>query len=269
MRFSILTSAVAALSLVGCAQEEDAAPAPTGFGIIRLYEFYGWMGVNGCFRDGPAAPSTACRTSTIGACAVTECSIPQQPSVPGPSTGPRATAGTISVVGLLADGGIGTASNAPSETGSDADSRFWAPGTTVTVSATGGRVPAFETTLKLPKPITLTSPTCGFFCDTIRSDEPLTLTWTGDAEATVMAYLNANHTQDGVVYLLSAECVLPRSPATLPAELLTRFAAKGGQNGYVVSLGTLNQQRVVAGDFDILLQAAGGGGAVFVRPPPK
>ena len=269
MRFSILTLAVAALSLVGCAQAEDAEPTPTGFGIIRLREFYGWMTVNGCFRDGPATPTTACRTSTIGACAVTECSFPQPSSVQGPSNVSSASAGTISAVGTLADGGVGVASSAPSEAGSDADSRFWAAGTTVTVSGTGGRVPAFEHPVKLPKPITLTSPACGIFCDAFPSNEPLTLTWTGDAEATVVAHLNASHTQEGVAYVMSAECVLPRSPAILPAELLTRFEAGGGQHGYSIGIDTLNQERFVAGDFVVLLEAAGGGSGFYVRPPPK
>ncbi|MBS1153525.1 MAG: hypothetical protein H6Q89_5223 [Myxococcaceae bacterium] len=66
-----------------------------------------------------------------------------------------------------------------------------------------------------------------------------------------------------------AGCLVPRSPATLPAELLTRFEAMGGQNGYSVWLGTLNQTHFVAGDFDLLLEAAGDGAGFFVRPPPK
>ena len=171
MRFSILTSAVAVLSLVGCAQEE-AEPGPTSAGSIRLKEFYGAMGVSACFREGPAVAPTysVCKTSQLAGCKMSECDTPLPiRAVPQPATVSITFAGTITVVGTHTNGGVATASTKGGEdVSADFGPPHWAGGTTLTVAGSGDRVPAFESKVTLPAPIHLTSPNCGFACEVER-----------------------------------------------------------------------------------------------------
>lgn len=274
MRFSILTSAVAVLSWVGCAQPE-AEPGPTGKGIVRMKQTSGTLFVAGCFADGPVVPSQQCKTTTVQGCLVTECAYtPSQPVPTGATNVSPTLAGALHVVGTLADGSVGTASglldDASTRLPSDETSFEWAGGSELTVTATGARVPPFEQKITLPKAITVLAPiVCrGFGCPSLPANTPLRVEWSGDAEGMVVAYLGGSHTDNGVSYSRSAQCTLPRSPGSIPVEVLQQIEAAGGQNGWTFGLGAINQKHFIAGDFDILLEAAtdGVGGSYFKRP---
>lgn len=255
MKPAMLMGALA-LAACGGSGPPDEEPAPGAVGGIFLMEFSGFLIVNEAYLDAPPAPTSHCTTSTVGGCALTECRY--SPNVSGLK--PRQhRAGVITVKGLLEDGSLGIASNNPLAF----QSRHWARGTPLTISAAGAVTPPFELTIKRPKPIQLVSPKCTFPCDEVRPGLPLTIAWEGEAEATVVARLTAGIADNGRHTSVSAECVLTHSPVTLPPEVLRPLEAVDGS--YFLSVVTQNQLRYQAGAYDLLVQVSDDVGGAFVR----
>lgn len=270
MRLSILTAAVAVLSLTltGCG---GGAPKR---GVVQLFDSSGIKSLSTFFVETPAT-NQFCTRSTFSGCAVSECTFPSTPT--GTGTIVRDSAGTVTAVGMLADGGVAIAST---DTSVPLSLDPWAEGAPVRVSATGGRVPAFDNVSVIPpRPIALTTPACGFNCtDEVSTAEPMTLAWEGDAQATVVAHLRSNSgkDKDGATHHVSIDCTLASSPATISPAVLQRLQQKAEPvtlpNGatapgvsYNLSLEAFNQTRFVAGEYDMELTATEWGGVVFFQ----
>lgn len=128
------------LGTVGIDNLPDADGPEPEYGSATAY-FFDYMGSTGCSRivDGPCA---AYRCGPAGPITSTE-------------------AGVITVTGTtppvtLEPSAVGQAD--PSYTEVESEAPFWAEGDVVTVSAAGGAVPAFETTLVAPTRATITAP---------------------------------------------------------------------------------------------------------------
>lgn len=249
MRLSILTSAVLTVA-VGC-----GAPAPetTKTGFILVTEDPGYLSVSAFFRETPTPAQ--CTNSTLAGCSVTDCTF--SPNVQTVML-PTDRAGVITAEGQLADGGRAAVTTKGSDP-REASMQRWAEGTTFTVSATGGAVPAFSgVSVKAPRRIEVTSPKCQLSCpEPLRANAPMPIVWTGEAEAPVVARLMTSASiGTDTNRLLTVECLLPKSPGSIPAEVLHHVADARGPGGFAtVSVKASNRTTFVAGAYDMTLEA--------------
>ncbi len=209
-------------------------------------------------NDAGAAP---CVRSTIGRCSLLEC--------PGADAGVTypvlvptisASAGVVSIEGTQFDGGVHLA------TGDGVDlfvaaQRAWHGGETVSVSSSGGDVPAFSGTVVAPEAIEFTSPRCaGPFggCGTLPRNTPLTITWTGGTTTSVRVSL-LSVDPDAPRARLSAVCTFDASPATVDLEVMQRLVPTSAGATNSLSLSARNARTVTAGEWTVELTASGVG----------
>jgi hypothetical protein len=194
----------------------DAGPLLTG--SISFIQVAGTFSFYAIFQ--PAPSSTAgCTASTSGACTLTVC-----PSAPMPQ--PGANAGTISFSG----GSIpaGAALPGPSYEYSTSGS-LAAQGDTLSVSATGGTVPAFgPQSVVVPAAITLTAPTVGN-PTLIPTSSDLAVAWTGGQNGATMAFGGGSN--DGTTRF---ECTWTATAGqgTVPQAILAGLTGMSGQIGW-------------------------------------
>jgi hypothetical protein len=177
------------------------------------------------------ANTVACKQSTDGECAITECtaSAPAQDAgvadagMPEPVKAP--TAGDITVaasqtITLAADDkGAYAAKTGQVE--------LFAPGADIKIDAKGDTVPAFSKTMKGPSAITVTSPSFPAAPATLTLDrtKALPLVWTGGTagEVTVTISSSAN----GAMTLLACKYAANANKGTISAGAMGKLVATG------------------------------------------
>ena len=140
------------------------------------------------------ANGSACDIHDDGPCRITDCTT--EPSDAGTPTYETVSAGTVQVMGAnqplsLTPDASGTYD---AITGQE---RLWSGGGTLTISASGGAVPAFQDTLFAAAPVNLTSPSLpapGSPQITMSTSGPLNVAWNGGMGGTVTAMLTRSIT---------------------------------------------------------------------------
>ena len=212
---------------------------------------------------------TPCTTSTVAGCEVEECGEFVLSSEPLRWE----NAGAIKVDGVRLDAGFNfefdpacTGTCVPYRSPRELLPRLWNGGETLTVSATGGDVPAFSgKTVTAPSEITLTAPVCSpelasADCGLSRSAD-LTIAWTGGASTTVLATLRSNRSNRHVVM----NCRFASSPGIVSAEAMSKLGADDAGYSSVLSIQGSNRTTFTAGDYDIAFEANNSEFTKFVK----
>ena len=138
----------------------------------------------------PGGPAYRCPEQAFGDCVFVSCT-PRRPAdpLPAPDSGVISIAGGAAPVSLspLADGTYDIVTQSTS---------LWSGGETLTVSSTGGDVPAFEGEVGAPMRVTVTSPTTDVADWSLARDADLTVTWTGGAAGEVVVLFGTMATED-------------------------------------------------------------------------
>jgi hypothetical protein len=204
----------------------DLATPIEGYGTIYAYLTratastveYESTAVGASFSYPSTSTSTAtCTSTTVGDCEVTSCS--------GGSTGttpPGAAAGTVTVSGGAKTVTLQTSALGPVSESTNA--LYWNGGQTLSVSATGATVGAFNATLVVPQQIVVIHPylpATGSVA--ISRSGGLTLDWSGGQAGQAVFVLAAGSGGSST----SAICRYPASQthAVLPAQVLMMFPA--------------------------------------------
>jgi hypothetical protein len=180
--------------------------------------------------------------------------MPVDCMVPGCNTPNLASAGVITVTGgsmtiTLPDPTSGR--YAPYQ---NAMATFFAGGETLTVSASGGAVPAFATMVTTPGKVTVTAPTptvMGIQSSlTIERTRDLAFSWMGGGAGNVMISISADASVGPGGGLTQAVCtfVATAGNGAIPAQALASFPMNGSGSFTVT---TINSAMVTAGAWHI------------------
>lgn len=138
----------------------------------------------------PGGPAYHCPEQVFGDCVFVNCT-PRRPAdpLPAPTSGVITIAGGAAPVSLspLADGTYDVVTQSTS---------LWSGGETLTVSSTGGDVPAFNGAVGAPMRVTVTSPATDVADWKLARGEDLTLTWTGGSGGEVVVLFGTMATED-------------------------------------------------------------------------
>jgi hypothetical protein len=221
-------------------------PLPDGGLMVSANAAFGY------YTDGD------CTQTVQGACTVTTCPN-QSERVLG-----EVPAGSVTFTGsFLPPAGLVLLPDARGHYRGNLQMPVWVGGEVVTITASGGAVPAFRDTMTMPKRITITTPT---FVEgqTLRRDEDIVLQWTGgEASAGQLTVFLIGQTS--TVRAVRAECTYPVSngTATVPAAALSKLAP----GSYAVRGAVRTLKAFKSGTFDITLSpfayTAWGGTAVL------
>jgi hypothetical protein len=122
-------------------------------------------------------------------------------------------------------------------------------GTPLTVSASGGDVPAFSASVMAPEGTLLTTPVCqNSNCGVVPKSQPLEVTWSAPTFGTAVVELIGGMSQVRCAVMASSRRL------TLPVDLLARLPAGQG----VLSVGGAASTTVAAGTWDITFTARDG-----------
>lgn len=221
----------------------DAAPQMrTGF-ITMSSDLTASRGqIDVAFLEG--GPAFRCPPVVLGDCTFYQCTYrdPQDP-LPAPS------AGTISVTGAgsysLVPRGDGTYE------GVFQQQSLWTGGETLSVSATGAGIAAFQGTVRAPREVTATGSVPPPAADTwnIPRGTDLMVTWTGATEETVKIIVGSVETQDPV----EVECLFPGAAGsgTVPSSLMLLLPTGTG----TFTMFSQHVTRLTAGDWSVKLRA--------------
>jgi hypothetical protein len=205
--------------------------------------------VSAAFAESAASlVDTSCPPVTMGECTVSVC----EPDDAGPS-GPMGnlSAGAIKVAGTgvpvtLTPDPDGTYEPA---TNSSTLGPFLPPDSTISITASGGMVPAFQGTLMMGGAITLTSPhVSGLFAQLPTGDVPVA--WTGGSSTDrLVLFLSANSASDASMEA-TIQCVFTGGSGTVPAAAMAMLSGMGS-----FGAGPFATTSVTAGAFDVTMQA--------------
>ena len=205
-----------------------------------------------------------CTRTTLSSCVVLEC---EHSGVALPEPVAR-NAGTVTIDGLLEgplsvaflDGGYPTAWRR---------TRGWHGGETLTVSASGGDVPAFsDVRLNAPGDIELTAPPCrAGHCGAFSRAADLPIAWKAPAGTGLHVTLSST----GVAGTVHITCDFATSPAVIPAAAMSRLlirppelqhtgpgaplGGQGGINGPWLFVAPMTETTVSAGAWDVRVVA--------------
>jgi hypothetical protein len=209
-----------------------------------------------------------CQTSTVGSCTVSTNCDPYGPvlSCISPSAGVLSLGGTS-----LEDGGfIGLVETvAPNWNGTYPETysnAVFADGDTVTVTAGGGTVPAFQASVIAPGCLDLTSPQPpdGGRSYVIATTQDLQVSWTGsEPNAQVWVVLSAQHAGPNLVDV-SCSFTATSGQGTIPQPALLPLA--GGGNG-ILSIYQERSNSFLAGSYQIQIVARNFGGPPDLTSP--
>jgi hypothetical protein len=194
-----------------------------------MSEFYGQ------FAEGPS--NQGCTVETSGACSYYACA-----NAPTPA---GISAGTLTLYG----GSFGTGVSLPPEAGNPGQYTYstagasFSEGQVLTVSSTGGIVPAFAfgpLMVSAPYVATLTSPAATGGVYTITTSADLAVAWTGGV-APAQMIVEGTGTDAGANSYFLCQWDATLGSGTVPAQVLTQLA---GQTGFLVygQLTTTNLQ---------------------------
>jgi len=178
-----------------------------------------------------------CTVSRAGGCELTECPT-------GTAQLPQRSAGTLTFGGLV-DGGV-QVEFAMGTYSAQLPGQAFSFGTTLTVTASGGDVPAFSASVTAPEGTMLTTPVCpNSTCGAVSRSQPLEVTWTAPTFGSAVVELGAANGQ--------IRCVVSASSrrATIPVALLAKLPAGQG----VLTVGGASATTVPAGDWDVTFTA--------------
>jgi len=189
-----------------------------------------------------------CVTTTEGACLLRAC-----PTRDGTVLG-EVSAGTITVTSsFLPTGGITLAQN-PLGRYPRAPIPGWLGGEDVTITTTGGAVPAFRETLRTPKSFTVTGPVL-VSGQRLPRNQDIVLSWSGGSGEVGKIGFTLWKTGGYPVHVLSCEYDFADGTATVPTATLTKLPV----GSYLIGAGTYESKSFDAGAFDISLSVSSGG----------
>jgi hypothetical protein len=152
----------------------------------------------------PGGPAYHCPEQPFGDCVFVSCT-PRRPADPLPAP----AAGVISIAGGSAPVSLSPGADGTYDIVTQSTS-LWSGGETLTVSAPGDDVPAFDGQVDAPVRITVTSPATNAADWSLARDADLTVTWTGGTTGEVVVLFGTMATDD-------------------PNEVECRFQANAGQ----------------------------------------
>ena len=189
-------------------------------------------------------PETGCTQTVVGDCTVVVCSASAAP----PPTLPQLySAGAITVTGGLY--GVNTL---PAADGSyaelDSANPLWSGGEPLTVAASGDVVPAFNLTLRAPRPLVVRTPSSSSSIAIDRTQD-LAIRWDPSTDG-VDITIGADGSGDTSGYVL---CSVPSEPGgyTLPSSLLAQLPPGPG----AVIVESVGQQVRAPGTWTIYAEA--------------
>lgn len=196
-----------------------------------------------------AATGNPCKETKAGACTVLACTTPNpDPDAGPPPAAPQASAGNIAVTGALE-----ALTLAPKADGSydflGGSKLMWNDKASLTITAAGGKVPAFSATLQGAGPLLVTSPKLDPASPmTINRSQPFALTWPGASVGTATVVFVRSVKGATTTDSTTLRCEYPASDgkATIAASALQNIPA--GPNGSV-SVYAGAAQQVTAGDW--------------------
>ncbi len=219
--------------------EPEAGPA--GFVFFSMAE--DGTGTVGAVFDGTPVAASRCRlTSTYGACAVFACPSPAD-------AGATPAAGTLTFAAPSLDAGETVDADPTGFYEVTTPAPLFAPGDTLTVTASGGAVPAFgPTTVTAPGSIALASPALDGGALAVPTGSDLGLSWTGGSAGSLAILTASGQTADGSLVVARCSYVAITDEGTLPAQVLGSL--KGLSQG-TVGWGQANIATIDAGAWEI------------------
>jgi hypothetical protein len=218
------------------------------YGFVSIYSYTQTAstssGVSAGFYDAPGTSNT-CTQTTFGACVVSSC-----PSATNPPPPVNRSAGTVTVSGPGHSFVLSPKAD-DSYPPSTSQTAFFSGGETISVRATGGIVPAFDTSVTAPSTTTITSPTLSIATPTSHARAlDLPFTATGGGAGSILVTVS----QSAVTYpFVSARCTFPGSS--------TSFAVPAGVFGalpvgnVLVGGAAWSQVNLKAGDATVSVSA--------------
>ncbi len=185
--------------------------------------------------------STPCAITTVGACQVQKCA----------NTAPTANnnAGIITITG----GAVGTSTltpNGDTYTPVMMNTLYWNAPVTLSVSASGGDVPAFAGSVGAPALITVTSPALPDMLGpptTQSKSSDLTFSWTGGNAGTDVEITLASLPSD---YFIKCKFGAQTGTGSIPSSLLTQMF-NDGATSVRATLNSIGSTTITAGDFKV------------------
>jgi hypothetical protein len=234
----------------GAAGDDDDvqpdAPRPGQFGFASIQSFDAMNVPNQPLRGGSASAGffsngRICTTQeTIGPCIVQQCDFNATP--------PAISAGAITLTGGTRPITLAPAADQTYPTLNVQTGLLFDPGATITFSAAGAEVPAFEKSLAMPAKATITSPAeppSGSPFLTFDRGQDFTVTWSGGGEGLMQIALFGPDSSQ----LISCRFEASAGSGTLPASALGRLDA--GQGGFSMAVFTTTEE--FAGDWAVEL----------------
>ncbi len=192
-------------------------------GLIELeQDTAGYAEIYAQFQEATSDFNPACATTTVGACTFSSCG-------PDAGIGPAGvSAGTITVTGgdLASPVSLSDPGGDDEEYVDQLESMFFAPGQTLTASASGGVVPAFgPVSVVAPAYITLTAPVVVSGAVTIPTTSDLSVSWTGGQPGAVVYFQSFGATQGQV---LNCAFDATAGSGTIPAAVMAPLEGAAG-----------------------------------------
>ena len=228
------SAADAAEATAGDAQAAmEAGPA----GFVFFSTTPAGAGSVGAVFDGTPVPAAPCQVTTVyGACVVSTC-----PS--GADAGAAPGAGTLTFAAPSLEGGVTVDAGAAGFYELGTPGPLFAPGDMLTVTASGGVVPAFGPLgVMAPGAITLTSPDPGGGAVVVPTSSDFGFAWTGGSAESAAVLTASGVTGDGSVVLVRCSYVAITGEGILPSPVLA--AVRG------LSQGTLGWGQASLATFD-------------------
>jgi hypothetical protein len=209
----------------------------------------------GAVFDGTPVAASRCRlTTTYGACAVYTC-----PSAGDADAGPTANAGTLTFAAPSLEAGVAVAADATGLYATATPDALFAPGDSLSVTASGGTVPAFgPQAVTAPGSIALTSPVTDGGAVDVPTGSDLGFAWTGGSVDSVAILTASGETADGSLVVARCSYVAITDEGVIPTQVLT--AVKGLAQG-TLGWAQANTATFDAGAWSITLLAGSYGSA--------
>jgi len=241
---SVVESAADATgSFDGVGTEPEGGPA----GFVFFSTSQQGTGSVGAVFDGIPVLQSGCRVTTVyGACVVYTC-----PS--DPDAGPAAGAGTLTFTAPSLDGGVSVDAGPTGLYELPTQSPLFSPGDPLTVTASGGAVPAFGPQgVQAPGTITLTDPMPDGGAVDVPTSNDFGFAWTGGSEESVAILTATGMASDGSLTLARCSYVAITGEGILPSAVL--LPLRGLSQG-TLGWGQANLATLDAGSWSVTLLA--------------
>ncbi|HEY3819563.1 MAG TPA: hypothetical protein VGL81_20480 [Polyangiaceae bacterium] len=219
---------------------------PAGYVFFSMDPGAGTSSLGAVFDDDPV-PAAHCHvTSVYGACVVFTCAG-------GSDAGSTATAGTLTFDAPSLDGGVGVDADPSGLYEAPAQGALFGAGDPLTVTASGGQVPAFgPSSVAAPGLITLTSPLVEGGALTVSTSSDLSFAWTGGSVDSVAILSASGAATDGSLVVARCSYVAITDEGILPSAVLMPLH---GLTEGAVGWGQANAATVDAGAWSVTLLA--------------